>query len=57
MIKEPKPPKREIIDEPGMEERFQRTLRNALNMPPKHRTSRTPKTKERPRIKKARSQG
>ena len=40
-----------ISDEPGMEERFQRALRKALNTPPKHRTARTPKTKERPASK------
>jgi hypothetical protein len=38
---------REIHDEPGMEERFQRALRKALNTPPKHRSVPTPKTKER----------
>jgi hypothetical protein len=36
-------------DEPGMEERFQRALRKALNTPPKHRTA--PKPKERPASK------
>jgi hypothetical protein len=36
---------REIIDEPGMADRFQRGLQRALNTPPKHRT---PKPKERP---------
>jgi hypothetical protein len=41
----------EIHDEPGMEERFQRALRKALNTPPKHRTASTPKTKERPASK------
>jgi hypothetical protein len=41
----------EIQDEPGMEERFQRALRKALNTPPKHRTARAPKTKERPASK------
>jgi hypothetical protein len=41
----------EIIDEPGMAERFQRALRKALNTPPKHRTAPTPKTKERPASK------
>jgi hypothetical protein len=40
-----------ITDEPGMEERFQRALRKALNTPPKHRTARTPKPKERPASK------
>jgi len=33
--KEPKMPG--IIDEPGMADRFQRTLRNLLNTPPKPR--------------------
>jgi hypothetical protein len=37
----------DIIDEPGMAERFQRALRKALNTPPKHRTAPTPKPKER----------
>jgi len=32
-----KPPDPEIADEPGMTERFQRTLRNLLNTPPKPR--------------------
>ncbi len=41
----------QIIDEPGMEERFQRTLRNLINTPPKHRTAPTPKPKERPASK------
>jgi hypothetical protein len=51
--KEPDTPKPEdrIVDEPGMAERFQRALRKALNTPPKHRTSPTPKTKERPASK------
>jgi hypothetical protein len=40
-----------IVDEPGMEERFQRALRKALNTPPKHRITPTPKTKERPASK------
>ncbi|MGA8594901.1 MAG: hypothetical protein WB676_09175 [Bryobacteraceae bacterium] len=40
-----------ITDEPGMEERFQRALRNALNTPPKHRTAPAPKAKERPASK------
>jgi hypothetical protein len=38
----------EIQDEPGMEERFKRALRKALNTPLKHRAAPTPKTKERP---------
>jgi hypothetical protein len=33
-------------DEPGMKERFQRTLRNLINTP-KHRTAPTSKAKER----------
>jgi hypothetical protein len=37
----------QIIDEPGMAERFQRALRKALNTPPKHRSAPPPKTKER----------
>jgi hypothetical protein len=47
------PPKDEnqVIDEPGMEERFQRALRKALNTPPKHRTAPMPKPKERPASK------
>ena len=40
-----------IVDEPGMEQRFQRALRKALNTPPKHRTAPTPKAKERPASK------
>jgi hypothetical protein len=54
MARSPKPPPAEpveIHDEPGMEERFQRALRKALNTPPKHRTAPTPKTKERPASK------
>jgi hypothetical protein len=46
-----KPKSIEIVDEPGMAERFQRALRKALNTPPKHRTSPTPKPKERPASK------
>jgi hypothetical protein len=41
----------EIKDEPGMEERFQRALRKALNTPAKHRLAPTPKPKERPASK------
>jgi hypothetical protein len=41
----------QIIDEPGMAERFQRALRKALNTPPKHRILTTPKAKERPASK------
>jgi hypothetical protein len=33
----------EIIDEPGMAERFQRGLQRALNTPPQHRTKRAPR--------------
>jgi len=44
-------PPDQIIDEPGMEERFQRALRKALNTPPKHRSAPTPKAKERPASK------
>jgi hypothetical protein len=40
-----------IIDEPGMEERFQRTLRNLINTPPKHRPAPPSKTKARPASK------
>jgi hypothetical protein len=40
-----------IVDEPGMSERFQRALPNALNTSPKHRSAPTPKTKERPASK------
>jgi hypothetical protein len=42
---------RQLNDEPGMAERFQRALRKALNTPPKHRSAPTPKTKERPASK------
>lgn len=41
-----------IVDEPGMEERFQRGLRRALNTPPKHRAAPIPKAKERPAAKR-----
>jgi CO/xanthine dehydrogenase Mo-binding subunit len=54
MARSPKPPPAEpveIHDEPGMADRFQRALRKALNTPPKHRTSPTPQTKERPASK------
>jgi hypothetical protein len=53
MKRSSKPPAEapEIVDEPGMEERFQRALRKALNTPPKHRTAATPKAKERPASK------
>jgi hypothetical protein len=36
---------------PGMEERFQRALRKALNTPPKHRAAPASKPKERPASK------
>jgi hypothetical protein len=36
-----------ITDEPGMKERFQRTLRNLINTPPKHRPAPPSKAKER----------
>jgi hypothetical protein len=50
-MKRAKPPELpEIIDEPGMAERFQRGLQRALNMPAQHRTKRTPKPKERPPV-------
>jgi hypothetical protein len=51
MRKPAAPPKIEIIDEPGMAERFQRGLQRALNTPPQHRTKPTPKAKERPASK------
>jgi hypothetical protein len=52
MAKQRLPEKPEqIIDEPGMAERFQRALRKALNTPPKHRTAPPPKMKERPASK------
>jgi hypothetical protein len=39
--KPPEAPKLpEIVDEPGMAERFRRTLRNLLNTPPKPRSAR-----------------
>jgi hypothetical protein len=41
----------EIVDEPGMAERFQRGLQRALNTPPQHRTKATAKPKERPASK------
>jgi hypothetical protein len=41
----------EIVDEPGMPERFQRTLRNLLNTSRKPRTTLTQKPKERPASK------
>jgi hypothetical protein len=47
----PKPANIEVVDEPGMPERFQRGLRNLLNTPPKHGPDRAPKLKERPASK------
>jgi hypothetical protein len=44
-------PSPEIVDEPGMAERFQRGLRNLLNTPPQHRTKPTPKPPEQPASK------
>jgi len=47
----PREPKRQlpnIVDEPGMAERFQRGLQRALNTPPQPRS---PKAKERPASK------
>ena len=41
----------EIVDEPGMAERFQRGLQRALNTPPQHRPAPTPKGKTRPASK------
>jgi len=38
-------------DEPGMEERFQRALRNLINTPPKHRPAPPSKAKGRPASK------
>lgn len=40
-----------IVDEPGMAERFQRSLQRALNTPPKHRPAPTRKAKKRPASK------
>jgi hypothetical protein len=40
-----------VEDEPGMAERFQRTLRNLINTPPKPRKSVGSKPKERPASK------
>jgi hypothetical protein len=54
MAKQRLPEKPEqIVDEPGMAQRFQRALRKSLNTPPKHRTASapTPKPKERPASK------
>jgi hypothetical protein len=48
MSKPPKPEPPEIVDEPGMAERFQRGLQRALNTPAKHRIKPAPKPKERP---------
>jgi hypothetical protein len=41
----------EIVDEPGMSERFQRGLQRALNTPHQPRPKPTPKPKERPASK------
>jgi hypothetical protein len=51
--KEPDSPKPEdrIVDEPGMEDRFQRALRNLLNTPPKPHRPIGRKPKERPASK------
>jgi hypothetical protein len=61
MREKTKPEPVEIIDEPGMAERFQRTLRNLLNTPPKPRQPVSPKPKERPasrgRVHKGEKQG
>ena len=38
----------EIVDEPGMAERFQRALQKALNTPPKPHKTISRKPKERP---------
>ncbi len=51
VVEKPKLDPSEIHDEPGMAERFQRALRNALYTPPKHRSAATPKAKERPTSK------
>ena len=49
----------EIVDEPGMAERFQRGLQRALNTPPQPRSKSAPKAKERPasngRVQKGRT--
>jgi hypothetical protein len=50
-MKKPQELPDKITDEPGMEERFQRALRKALNTPPKHRPAPTSKAKERPASK------
>jgi len=47
-MKRAKPALPEIADEPGMAERFQRSLRSLLNAPPQHRTKPIPKPKEQP---------
>ena len=51
MAEKRRPDASEIQDEPGMEERFQRALRNLINTPPKHRAAQAPKAKERPASK------
>ena len=42
----------QVVDEPGMAERFQRGLRNLINMPPKPRKPPSAKLKERAASKK-----
>ena len=39
-------PPPDIVDEPGMAERFQRGLQRALNTPPKHQHAPRPKPKK-----------
>jgi hypothetical protein len=51
MADKPKSGMPEIDDDPGMKERFQRTLRNLINTPPKHRPAPASKAKERPASK------
>jgi hypothetical protein len=52
-MSKPAPPQNhpEIVDEPGMAERFQRGLQRALNTPPQHRTKPAAKPKVRPASK------
>jgi hypothetical protein len=47
----------EIIDEPGMAERFQRGLRNLINTPPQPRKPSAPKPKQRSASKGAFTRG
>jgi hypothetical protein len=56
-MKKPQELPDKITDEPGMEERFQRALRQALNTPPKHRTSSNPEAEGTAGVKGPRSQG